>query len=253
MGLKALTGVCHTIGTTFWMYSSKLKSIYFGCIADLDYLYSMKIIDAQIEEYCRTHTQSPDGVLQELERQTYVTRLMPQMLSGALQVSLLQMLVKLLQPKVAVEIGTFTGYSAIAVAQALPADGFLHTIEINEELESMILKYFRKAGVDQKIQLHIGDALDKLKVIEGRFDFAFIDADKENYPNYYEVLVPRMNKGGVIVADNVLWSGKVVENIKPNDRQTQAIDEFNKIVLADERVENVLIPIRDGLNVIRVR
>jgi len=152
-----------------------------------------------------------------------------------------------------VEIGTFTGYSAIAIAQALPEEGFLHTIEINEELESMIHTFFRKANVDQKIKLHIGDAQEKLNTIEGLFDFAFIDADKENYPLYYELLVPRMNKGGIIIADNVLWGGKVVEDIKPSDRQTLAIDEFNKLVLADDRVENVVIPIRDGLNVIRVK
>jgi len=213
----------------------------------------MKIIDAKIEEYCQSHTKAPNLVLQELERQTYVTRMMPQMLSGALQISLLQMLVKLQQPKLAIEIGTFTGYSAIAIAEALPDDGFLHTIEINEELESMIDSFFRKANVDKKIQLHIGDAREKLNAIDGYFDFAFIDADKENYPLYYEMLLPRMNKGGVIIADNVLWSGKVAENIKPSDHQTLAIDEFNKIVLADKRVENVLIPIRDGLNVIRVK
>ena len=213
----------------------------------------MKIVNTQIEDYCQAHTKAPNLVLQELERQTHITRLMPQMLSGALQISLLKMLVKLQQPKLAVEIGTFTGYSAIAIAEALSKDGFLHTIEINEELESMILTYFRKANVDDKIKLHIGDAREKINAIEGTFDFAFIDADKENYPMYYNLLLPRMNKGGIIIADNVLWSGKVIETIKPGDRQTNAIDEFNKMVLADDRVENVLIPIRDGLNVIRVK
>jgi len=213
----------------------------------------MKIVNTQIEDYCQAHTQAPNLVLQELERQTYVTRLMPQMLSGALQISLLKMLVKLQQPQLAVEIGTFTGYSAIAIAEALPNDGFLHTIEINEELESMIHTFFRKANVDEKIKLHIGDAREKIDAIEGAFDFAFIDADKENYPLYYNLLLPRMNKGGIIIADNVLWGGKVIDPIKPSDRQTKAIDEFNKMVLADDRVENVLIPIRDGLNVIRVK
>jgi len=213
----------------------------------------MKIVETKIEDYCKLHTQAPNLILQELERQTYVTRMLPQMISGALQISLLQMLVKLLQPKLAIEIGTFTGYSAIAIAEALPNEGHLHTIEVNEELESMITTYFAKAKVDQKITLHIGDAREKVNEIKGVFDFAFIDADKEHYPLYYDMLLPRMNKGGVIIADNVLWGGKVVEQIKQSDRQTQAIDEFNKMVLADDRVENVLIPIRDGLNVIRVK
>ncbi len=214
---------------------------------------NMKIVNPKIEEYSQAHSQAPNLVLQELERQTHVTRLMPQMLSGALQISLLQMLVKLQQPRLAIEIGTFTGYSAIAIAEALSEDGFLHTIEINEELESMILQYFRKANVEQKIELHIGDAQEKINAIKGAFDFAFIDADKENYPLYYKMLLPRMNKGGIIIADNVLWGGKVVEPIKASDRQTQAIDEFNKMVLADDTVENVVIPIRDGLNVIRIK
>ena len=217
------------------------------------YLYSMNITDSSIEDYCLVHSSQQDAVLKELERQTHVTQLWPQMLSGEHQIALLKMLVMLHQPKISIEIGTFTGYSAIAMAQALPKGGLLHTIEVNEELETMIMEFFRKAKVEQKIQLHIGDAKQKIEEIEGPFDLAFIDADKESYPIYFELLMPKMNAGAIIIADNVLWGAKVVQPIKESDRQTLAIDKFNKMIIADDRVENVLIPIRDGLNVIRVK
>lgn len=213
----------------------------------------MNIIPLRIDEYCQEHSSSPDDVLVELTRQTHLTTIWPQMLSGPLQVALLQMLIKLHQPKTIVEIGTFTGYSSIAMAQAMPSQSSLHTIEVNEELENLIISYFQKAQVDDQIQLHIGDAKKILPVLEGPFDFAFLDADKASYPEYYEMLLPKMNPGGLIVADNVLWSGKVIEPVKEQDKQTKAIIAFNQIVKNDSRVENVLIPIRDGLNVIRVK
>lgn len=213
----------------------------------------MDIIPAQIEDYCRNHSSPAGKVLDELERQTHLTRLLPQMLSGALQISLLQMLVKIHQPKIILEIGTFTGYSAIAMAQALPSEGLIHTIEMDEELESMIRQFIAKAQVKDKIILHIGEATNVIEFLSEKLDFVFLDADKEGYPEYLDILVPKMNAGGLIVADNVLWSGKVTKSIKLSDAQTLAIDEFNKKVRADTRLENVLIPIRDGLNVVRVK
>ncbi len=213
----------------------------------------IEIIDSTIEAYCQAHSSPQDGVLKELERQTHLTQLYPQMLSGAHQIALLKLLVLMQQPKLVVEIGTYTGYSAIAMAQVLPKGGRLHTIEVNEEMETMILSYFRKAQVADRINLHIGDARQVLETLDGPFDMAFIDADKGNYPTYYDLLVPKMNSGAVIIADNVLWSGKVAQPIKDSDEQTLGIDRFNKKVMEDDRVENVIIPIRDGLNLIRVK
>lgn len=207
-----------------------------------------------LEEYILEHISPENQVLSELNRQTHLKVTQPRMLSGHLQGELLRILVQIINPRRILELGTFTGYSAIAMAGGLSEGGVLHTIEKVDELESIATKHIVKAGLRDKIVQHFGGALDIIPTFDEPFDLIFIDADKRQYPAYYETLMsPKyVHKGTVILADNVLWSGKVVEQPTPTDKQTRAVMEFNDIVKHDIRVEKVIIPLRDGLTVIRV-
>ncbi len=204
---------------------------------------------SKLSKYCQDHTSPQSQALNELERETYLKTLSPQMLSGHLQGRLLSMLSKMKKPNTILEIGTFTGYTAICLAQGLTETGQLHTIEANEELEHIIRKYIEKTNLTDKIQLYIGDAKQIVPKLEINFDMVFIDAGKKENSLYYDLVIDKVNAGGVILVDNVLWSGKVVQ--KHHDNDTRIIDEFNKKVHQDERVENVLLPIRDGLIILR--
>jgi caffeoyl-CoA O-methyltransferase len=212
----------------------------------------MDFLDPKISEYAEDHTNAENEVLQALNRETYANVLMPRMLSGHIQGRMLAMMSKMLNPRRILEIGTYTGYSALCFAEGLTEDGILHTIDINEELETMVRGYIAKAGMENKVKFHIGNALEIIPTLDETFDLVFIDADKENYSHYYDMVIGKLRKGGIIIADNVLWSGKVLDEKElAKDIETRALNEFNKKVLADSRVENVLMPVRDGLNVIR--
>lgn len=212
----------------------------------------MDFIDPKIDAYAENHCTPENEVLQALNRDTYANVLMPRMLSGHLQGRVLSMFSHMLRPRRILEIGTYTGYAALCMAEGLTDDGVLHTIDINEELETMVRKYMDESGMKDKIQFHIGNALEIVPALNETIDMVFIDADKENYSTYYDLVFDKLRSGGVIIADNVLWSGKVLdENELAKDVETKALNEFNKKVLADDRVENVLMPIRDGLMVVR--
>ena len=205
----------------------------------------------RLEEYIEAHTSQPDAVLQELYRHTYLHEMNPRMMSGPVQGKFLQFLCQMLKPQHVLEIGTYTGYAAICMAQGLPESGKLITIEANMEYEETIRHYLAKAGVDDKVELLLGDAKTILPTLDMTFDLAFIDADKVSYPLYYELVMEKMRPGGFILADNVLWDGKVLDaNAKEHD--TQALIAFNDKVMNDPRVEQVLLPIRDGLMMVRV-
>jgi len=203
----------------------------------------------KLTNYCLDHSTLPTKILQELERETNLKTLAPQMISGALQGQLFSLLSKMMQPKAILEIGTFTAYATICLAQGLQENGVLHTIEGNEELEYLIRKYLAKAQLEDKVQLHIGDAKQIVPILEEQFDLVFIDAGKNDYGLYYDLVFEKVKIGGFILADNVLWSGKVVQ--QKHDRDTQTIDAFNKKIQRDSRIENLLLPIRDGLFLIR--
>lgn len=209
----------------------------------------MNLLPENIENYAAQFSSSEDEVLYELNRETHLNILMPQMLSGHIQGNFLKMMSYMIRPKTILEIGTFTGYSAICLAQGLQENGTLYTIDINEELEDMCRGYFKKANLENKIDYKIGNALDIIPTINDELDLVFIDADKINYSNYYDLVFDKVKKGGFIIADNVLWSGKVTEEIKNKD--TQALHDYNTKINNDERVENYLVPIRDGLMVAR--
>ena len=209
----------------------------------------MHLVSAEIEQYIEQHSTPEQPVLRELNRETYVKVQMPNMLSGHLQGQFLEMITKMLQPKRILEIGTFTGYSGICMALGLPEDGVLHTIDINEELQPMVENFVTKAGLNKKVKQWIGDARQIIPTIDEEFDLVFIDADKINYSNYYDLVFEKVRTGGYIIADNVLWSGKVLAENK--DKDTLAIDNYNKKVAADKRVEVFILPLRDGLNIAR--
>lgn len=211
----------------------------------------MEFIDEKIETYALAHSQPESEVLKKLNRDTHANVLMPRMLSGHMQGNLLSMLSKMIRPKQILEIGTYTGYSGICLAQGLQENGKLHTIDINEELEKMVRDFFKAAGLNNKINFHIGNALEIIPTINEKFDIVFIDADKKNYAAYYDLVFDKVNVGGYIIADNVLWSGKVLDDPAKMDVDTQAIDAFNKKVHADTRVEHMLLPVRDGLMIVR--
>ena len=214
----------------------------------------MDFIDKALSEYVEEHTEAPSPILKKLDRETNVNVYMPRMLSGHLQGKVLSMLVHMINPKRILEIGTYTGYSAIAMAEALDDDSKLFTIDINEELEDMVRRYIKEAGFDNIIDFRVGNAINIIPDINEVFDLVFIDADKGNYSNYFELVIDKVKAGGFIIADNVLWSGKVLEqNRKKLDKDTEAIIRFNDKVHQDNRVENVLFPIRDGLMVLRKR
>lgn len=213
----------------------------------------MDFLPKNLNDYSEKHTQVfHNEILKEIERYTYLKVLMPQMLSGHLQGQYLSFISQLVQPRRILEIGTYTGYSAICLAQGLTQDGFLHTLEVNEELREPVEGFFEKAGLSDKIQMHIGDAMELIDALEETFDLVFIDADKPNYPNYYEKVLPKLRIGGCILIDNVLWSGKVTQKvIKENDKQTMGIHQLNQLVHNDDRVANVLLPLRDGIMMIQ--
>ncbi|MFN5704414.1 MAG: O-methyltransferase [bacterium] len=209
----------------------------------------MEFLDEALAKYIEQHTDEEPALLKELNRETQLKVLMPRMISGHFQGRVISMLTKMIKPKNILEIGTYTGYSALCFAEGLVDGGKLITIDINEELEDLVRSYFNKSEYKNKIEYHLGDAAEIIPTLNDKFDILFIDADKENYSKYYDLVFDKVNKGGYIIADNVLWSGKVVgEKI---DKDTRAILEFNKKVQDDIRVENVLFPIRDGLLIAR--
>ena len=205
-----------------------------------------------LDRYLLEHSQKEDPVLSELSRHTYLKEVHPRMLSGHILGSFLTMFSKLISPERILEIGTYTGYSAICLARGLKPGGKLTTIEVNDELRSTALKYFQKANLLEKIELVNGDALEVIPSLKGPFDLVFMDAHKDDYPSYYELVIDRVVSGGYILADNVLWGGKVLET-RLDDPTTHIIDQFNKMITADQRVENLLLPIRDGIMVIKKR
>ena len=217
------------------------------------YNYSMNFLPEKIDDYSVSHSQKEPQILQELTRETWQKVVNPRMLSGAFQGRVLSMISKLIQPKNILEIGTYTGYSAICIAEGLQEHASIDTIDKNEELADLQNKYFKKSGYRNKITQHVGLALEIIPTIDKKFDLVFIDADKSNYSNYFHLIIDKMNKGGVILSDNVLWSGKVVEKLDPKDQDTKALLEYNKLLNTDKRIETVLLPIRDGLTISRVK
>lgn len=209
----------------------------------------MEIINPSISRYAEEHTSPENPLLKKINRDTHAQVLMPRMLSGHLQGRVLSLISHMVRPKSILEIGTYTGYSAICLAEGLQLAGKLVTIDINEELEDRVRKYFHAAGLDQVIDYRIGNALEIIPTLAGPFDLVFIDADKENYIRYYDLIFNIVPLGGYILADNVLWSGKVLD-AKP-DKDTKAIQDFNRKIQTDGRVENVLLPVRDGLMIVR--
>ena len=212
-----------------------------------------------LERYVREHTEPEAELLRQLDRETHQRMIAPRMLSGHVQGRLLEMLVRMVRPQRVLEIGTFTGYSALSMAAGLDEGAQLDTIEVDDELEELAQSYFDRSPHGPKIRLRIGSALDIAPTLGVEFDLVFIDGDKREYPAYYRMLMgdsgskALVHSGTVLRADNILWSGKVAEPVAHNDRHTQALVEFNRMVLEDPRVENVIVPIRDGLNIIRVK
>lgn len=212
----------------------------------------MEFIDSAIEEYARVFSGEPSALLQELDRETHAMILQPRMLSGHLQGRFLSFFAKVCRPTTILEIGTFTGYSALCLAEGLTSNGRLITIDINEELETFTRSFFDRSEFKAQIDYRIADAKDELTKIEGPFDLVFIDADKRNYALYYDLILDKMSPGGIILVDNVLWSGKIVDE-SARDKSTQALRDFNQKCLADPRVDKMLLPLRDGLYMLRVR
>ncbi len=211
----------------------------------------MEFIDEKIEAYALAHSEPESSILKKINRDTHANVLMPRMLSGHMQGNLLSMFSQMVQPEQILEIGTYTGYSAVCLAQGLKENGQLHTIDINEELENRVRSFFDEAGLANKINYYIGNALTIIPTIQKTFDLVFIDADKKNYSAYYDLVFDKVRKGGYIIADNVLWSGKILSPIEKMDTDTKLLDEFNKKVHADTRVEHMLLPVRDGLMIAR--
>ena len=213
----------------------------------------MNFIPDIIDDYVVKHSQKEPELLQQLYKETWQKVVNPRMLSGAFQGRVLSMISKLIQPTTILEIGTYTGYSALCLAEGIQKSGALYTIDRNEELESFSKKYFDKSPYRNQIKQLIGDAIDIIPTIDKKFDMVFIDADKSNYTNYFNLIIGKMNSGGVILSDNVLWSGKVVEKINPKDIDTKALVAYNKLLNSDPRIETILLPIRDGLTISRVK
>ena len=212
----------------------------------------MHFISQELEEYIEKHSQNEPELLAQLNKETYQKILLPRMLSGHFQGRVLSMLSKLIRPNTILEIGTYTGYASLCLCEGLQENGQLHTIDIKEELVDFQRKYFDKSPWGNQIFQHLGEAISIIPNLDLKFDLVFIDADKENYLNYFELIVPKMNKGGIILSDNVLWSGKVLEPLQKNDSSTEILIRYNELLKNDPRVETVLLPIRDGLTVSRV-
>ena len=213
----------------------------------------MHFLPEKIDNYVVAHSQKEPKILQELTKETWQKVLNPRMLSGAFQGRILAMITKLTQPKSILEIGTYTGYSALCLAEGLSAEGEIITIDKNEELETLQNKYFEKSGFRDKITQFVGNAIEIIPTIDKKFDLVFIDADKSNYINYFHLIIDKMNPGGIILSDNVLWSGKVVEDLDIKDTDTKILLAYNKLMNEDIRIETVLLPIRDGLTISRVK
>jgi len=212
----------------------------------------MEFLSEALQSYCEKHSSDEPEILRKLIRHTHAQVLQPRMLSGHLQGRFLSMISKLVKPSYILEIGTYTGYSALCLAEGLAPNGKLFTLDVNPELEDLVNQYIEEAGYKNRIQMIIGDAYQLIRTLPHSFDLVFIDADKSSYSKYFDLLIDKLNPGGIILADNVLWSGKIIdEKSLSKDKDTQSIDAFNKKVQADPRVEVVLLPIRDGITLIR--
>jgi predicted O-methyltransferase YrrM len=209
--------------------------------------------DTRIDEYIERHSSEETPLLRKIRRETHLRTVYPQMLSGPIQGKLLEMVSRMIKPQRILEIGTFTGYSAICLAYGLREGGRLFTIDSNQEMTHIASKYFMEAGLQDSILTFTGSALDIIPELKESFDLVFIDAAKEEYPEYYNLVINIINPGGYIIADNVLWDGKVLEDPEMHDRETRAITAFNTLILKDNRVEQVMLPVRDGLTIIRVK
>lgn len=212
----------------------------------------MSFLPENIDDYVLNHSQQEPELLKQLNRETWQKVLNPNMLSGAFQGRLLSMISKMIYPENILEIGTYTGYSALCLAEGMQKGGKLITIDKNEELEDFCAEYFEKSDYGNQIDHLIGNALDIIPTLEEKFDLVFIDADKANYQNYFDLIIDKMNPGGIILSDNVLWYGKVTEKANEKDLDTVALQKYNKAINTDKRVETVMLPIRDGLTVTRV-
>ena len=211
----------------------------------------MHFLPEKLDNYVVKHSQDEPELLQQLTRETYQKILQPIMLSGPYQGRVLSMISKLINPKSILELGTFTGYSTLCLAEGLKVDGKIHTIDVNEELVDFQRKYFDKSNYGHQIIQHLGNALEVIPKLDKTFDLVFIDADKPNYVNYFHLIIDKLNSGGVILSDNVLWHGKVIEKLDPKDHSTIAVLEYNSLLKEDSRIETVLLPIRDGLTISR--
>ncbi len=211
----------------------------------------MEFITDNLDQYVCAHSENEPAVLADLNRKTHVSVIQPRMLSGHYQGRVLSMLSHMIQPERVLEIGTYTGYSALCLAEGLKENGQVITIDVNEELEDFVATYIEKEGMQDRVKQLIGDAKELIPTLEGQFDIVFIDADKKNYCNYYELVFDKVKPGGYIIADNVLWSGKVLEDYDTLDRETKILMDYNRKIHEDERVQEVLLPIRDGIMIAR--
>ena len=213
----------------------------------------MHFLSEELENYAAQHTEDEPLLLQELNKRTHLNVLQPRMISGHFQGRFLSLLSKMVRPRTILEIGTYTGYATLCLAEGLHPEGVLHTIDIKEELTDLQREFFNRSGYGSQIVQHLGKAADIIPALDTTFDLVFIDADKQNYAHYFDLVIEKMNRGGIILSDNVLWSGKVVEEVKHNDKHTQALMAYNQKIKDDPRVETVLLPIRDGITLSRVR
>lgn len=204
-----------------------------------------------LDDYVLQHIDEEPEYLAAINRKTWVNLMNPRMCSGHLQGRVLSMISRMIQPERVLEIGTFTGYSALCFAESLPESGFVDTIEIDDELEDFIRDNFRQSPFEGKINLHVGNALEIVPSLKYDYDLVFVDADKSQYRRYYEAVFPKVKVGGFILVDNTIWAGKVIENVQSNDRQTSEIIRFNGLIKADNRIEKIILPLRDGLTIIR--
>jgi len=211
----------------------------------------VNFLPEDIDSYTANHSESESELLKRLNQETWEKILNPRMLSGHIQGRILSMLSHMIQPKNILEIGTFTAYSTLCFAEGLAPEGHIDTIDINEELQPIVNKYINESGYSKNISCHIGNAIEIIPNLNNNYDIVFIDADKSNYSNYFNLVFDKLNKGGYIIADNVLWNGKVTQPVNENDIDTKAIVEFNEMIQNDPRVQNVLFPVRDGLMIVR--
>ncbi|TPV35682.1 O-methyltransferase [Paucihalobacter ruber] len=211
----------------------------------------MEFISEDLDNYIVNHSEDEPELLKQLSRETHLKILQPRMLSGHYQGRLLSLISKIINPKAILEIGTYTGYSALCLAEGLQNSGVLHTIDINEELYDFQRKYFDASPFGKQMIQHVGNAVEIINTIDSQFDLVFIDADKEDYPTYFELIIDKLNPGGIILSDNVLWSGKVIEPLVEGDEATKALIQYNQMLKDDPRIETVVLPVRDGLTISR--